>query len=93
MTKKIWIVYGKTGEYADYREWTVCAYNDEKSAENHAQAALEWYQQNGGINLRCYYGKNPYDKDMSVDYTGTEWGIYSIDLVDKFERVNNEQDN
>jgi hypothetical protein len=40
--KSIYVVFGKTGEYDDYRDWPVTAFLDETEAEKHAEAACAW---------------------------------------------------
>ena len=43
----IHIVYGSTGEYSDYVEWPIIAYEDKAKAQDHAknvqEYADEWY--------------------------------------------------
>lgn len=88
MSQKIWVVYGETGEYSDHSEWTVAAYTSEADAKAHADAATKWYGENGGKELRRYLGTpaqaNPHDPSMQIDYTGTEWNIYPVELHENF---------
>lgn len=44
--KSIFVVVGVTGEYSDRNEWYVVAYPDEKSANDHADAANLWLREN-----------------------------------------------
>jgi hypothetical protein len=39
MKNKIYVVYGRTGDYEDKREWTVCAYLKESDAIKHVELA------------------------------------------------------
>ena len=79
---KIYIVKGWTGEYSDKHEWPVAAYEDEKTAVEHAhQAEVRakelWvdYHANDGITW-----KNEYDLDMDMDYTGTHYYVEVVEL-------------
>lgn len=82
MAKRNWIkvypVWGKTGEYADLREWIVTAYTSKKRAEKHAADAM-----NAAREIFCTRPDrysvpepgNPFDPEMSMDYTGTEYYV------------------
>ena len=85
---KIWVVYGQTGEYSDRSEWNIAAYLREEDAKAHADAATAWYQDNNVMANRHQERKesNPFDPSMRVDYTGTEWNIYPVDLFKSCER-------
>ena len=83
---KIYIVEGWTGEYSDHQEWPVAAYESEDMAKAHAEAAKRWYLKNDCFNKR--YSRNdekvnPFDPDMCIDYTGTDWTVYEITLRDE----------
>lgn len=98
---KIWIVQGSTGEYSDHREWMVCAYRDEAKAEQHARAAKEWYQKNGCDKWdfqKRWEAKekglhNPFDPNMDIDYTGTDWTIFEVNLLDRLPTEKNPSSN
>lgn len=84
---EIWIVFGSTGEYSDYSEWTVAAYVSKELAEAHCAKCRRWYEDHGGQELReliwqSNAEKNPYDEQMRVAYPVTTWGVFSVTLRD-----------
>jgi len=93
---KIWIVYGSTGEYSDRVEWAVMAYTDELKARVHVENCTAWFREYGPYaNLAPREPKwaayirwndqklaNPYDPNMSVDYTGTRWYLDEVELCE-----------
>lgn len=88
-TQTIWIVEGNTGEYDNRRNWTVCAYPTKSSAEKHvkmAQAEADRLEASRSELYRCQE-KNPYDPDMSMDFNGTEYSCYKIELKTVFRRL------
>ena len=79
----VYVVEGSTGEYSDHREWPVAAYIDEDLAREHADKAKKWYLKNWRQGMGWEDEdklNNPYDPDMSLDYTGTDWTVYKIEL-------------
>jgi hypothetical protein len=81
---KIYIVQGSTGEYSDHIEWIVCAYKDEKKAQEHVVKASEAARQ-----YKIEYHKsritpetNPYDPQFQMDYTGTNYTVIETELKD-----------
>ncbi len=89
LPNEIWIVVGSTGEYSDYREWSVAAYTSKEEAEKHVELCKKWFDDNGGIEeLRSNYDiLNPYDPHMSVDYTGTTWSIFPLILKETVDET------
>lgn len=82
----IYIVTGCTGEYADRTSWEICAYTNEEDAQKHVKLATKAYDDAGGIKIRNtlnYPYGNPYDPNMQVDYTGTIWDYYPLQLNGK----------
>lgn len=80
---KIYMVEGQTGEYSDHREWPVKAFVSEKRAADFVLAVTAEYHRVGGENFRYYHGgaeANRLDPDMQVDYTGTTYSFYSVEL-------------
>lgn len=84
--KTIWIVEGETGEHADYCNWVVCAYKEEWMAAEHADQARARAHE-----LFCLYARryssipvraNQYDAKMRIDYTGTTYRCYPLELRD-----------
>lgn len=89
-TKTIYVVVGKTGEYADYQEWYVCAYPVKRMAEQHCKAAQEEDTRLAAGHrtiLSILRGEvtNKYDPNYSRDYTGTTYEIHPIKLFPKFD--------
>lgn len=78
---KIYIVEGTTGEYSDRSEWPVAAYADESLAQQHAEAAKRWYEEHDCFE-RHYdeIFQNPFDPFMHINYTGTDWTVYEVEL-------------
>ncbi len=79
----IYIVYGNTGKYSNRSEWPVAAYMDQALARAHVERAAAWYASVGGEPILGRYDcklKNPYDPNMSVDYTGTDWYVGQVEL-------------
>lgn len=76
--KQIWVVVGESEEYSDYQETNVAAYECEKMAKDHCDAANEQRRRNrgsGGFGSQtnqydlskdnpCYYGCENYRVDM-----------------------------
>ena len=86
---KIYVVEGQTGEYSDHRDWPVRAFLSEKKAQKlvlDAQArANEIYVNNSNSSpswndLEKPENKNQYDPDMDMDYVGTHYLYYPIEL-------------
>ena len=78
--EKIYVVVGSTGEYSDYRVWSVAAYKDEAMARKHAEEAKTWY-------LESNDHKNPFDPDMIESYVGTDWTVQGIDWRDELPGI------
>lgn len=87
--RKIYVVEGSTGEYSDHREWPVRAFVSENKAQDFVEAVSAEYRKlvnkYGGLSdLRwdMVKGKisNPLDPRMEVDYTGTNYSYFPIDL-------------
>ncbi len=84
--KKVYVVFGYTGEYSDRSEWPVCAYLDGSLAEEHAKRAVEEALKIEGKRGSRYSmlsplnGTNPYDPGMKMDYTGTWYDVVVTEL-------------
>jgi uncharacterized protein YfeS len=84
---EIYIVEGRTGEYSDFRKWIVCAYLDKNKAEERAKNAGERAKE---LELEDFRYKkydedapfNEFDEGMDMDYTGTEYIVYPIEVAD-----------
>jgi hypothetical protein len=90
---KIFVVFGQTGEYSDRQEWLVSAYESKVEAQScvdrcnayakteptEGDSAAPW--QDRYEKKRAWLAANPDDTSMSCDYTGTEYGLYEIELV------------
>jgi len=80
---KVYVVIGTTGEYSDHTEWPVISYLDKREARKHVENATRRAKQ---IEMREDYGhpdrlQNQYDPDMRMDYTGTTYFLWEVDLV------------
>jgi hypothetical protein len=92
---KIYVVMGVTGEYSDRNEWPVCAFSDEKMAQERVEKATfraaeiriqkdagraaggNWYEAE-----KALLQTNEFDPDMEMDYTGTSYFLYTVDLME-----------
>jgi hypothetical protein len=89
---KVFVVVGNTGEYSDRTDWYVVAYRTEELAQAHVELAKKWYLENGGRELyKPSWGnrdkiKNPFDPNMQVDYTGTDWTVVEVELRDELPK-------
>jgi hypothetical protein len=84
---KIWVLFGMTGEYSDRQEWPVRAYKDQAEAQAarercdaYAHSAPDYWHETYETRGK-YVANNPDDPSMCLDYTGTEYGIYELELV------------
>lgn len=85
MTEKIFVVEGTTGEYSDRSEWPVMAYVDEEKAKEHVVNA-ERRAKELEATRRDYFdnvekGANEFDPEMIMDYTGTSYYYYDVELI------------
>ena len=95
----IWFIEGSTGEYSDHREWPVCAYTRKEDAESHVAAASAaareisekvraLHEGSGGWDYEAQellIRQNQFDPDMRLDYTGTHYTCYEVELRDSFQ--------
>jgi hypothetical protein len=84
----IYIVYGETGEYGDYRNWDVAAYYTEKEAQKHADKALKYakaFMKKYNDGFRLTESSSPYDESFNVDLTtGTDYKVFELELHSKY---------
>lgn len=87
MAKKLWVVAGFTGEFEDKSDWIITTYTRKRDAELHVKLATDWYNANGGVEIRKSLKSivNPFDPGMLIDYTGTTWSCYPITLSNSSE--------
>ena len=81
----IYVVFGNTGECADYQEWMVKAFTNRKRATAHqcwAQYYSKKYEEslNGKFQVGVRHGFNPYDPAMRRDYNGTAYLVREVEL-------------
>lgn len=82
---EVFIVLGRTGEYSDRTEWTVCAFLTEEEAKAEVEfltakrmevcgpGYLDWDARNGiEEKMRVF------DPSFSEDYTGTSWWMERV---------------
>jgi hypothetical protein len=86
---RLYVVMGTTGEYSDRREWPVCAYEDETTAQKHVQHATDAAQRLMA-SVASYYDvtdamrqANIYDTHVEFDYTGTRYFLYAVDVQER----------
>lgn len=83
---KVYVVMGQCGEYSDHQEWSVAAYRSESlAAERVANATRRGAEVEAKLKEGYNYNvlkENEFDPDMRSDYTGTEYYIMPVDLVD-----------
>lgn len=79
----IYLVEGNTGEYEDHRDWLVKAFFSEVKAQKlviDAQTrANEIFQNRKSISNESD-GINEFDPNFMLDYTGTYYKYYSIEV-------------
>lgn len=85
-TKSIYVVYGSTGEYVDYREWAVRAFANETNGRNFAEKVkkryLELVAQYGDDLRNAPEGYNELDPDMEWDGEYTHYGLVEVPFDD-----------
>lgn len=87
--EEIYLVEGRTGEYADARSWIVAAFPDEEDARvwtDLCQARaneLETIMDEQGISywLADDREQNEFDPGMDMDYTGTEYSYFKVPVI------------
>jgi hypothetical protein len=89
---KVYLLEGQTGEYDSWRSWSIITYTDKEQAENHRAKAQD-IADTIVKDLKDMHGdewvnvlfrlepKNPYDHKFELDYTGVEYNIREINLV------------
>jgi len=88
---KVYIVFGTTGEYSDRTEWPVCGYRNEDVARKHADDAMIWAhllkEKVDDEGKSVFEAReqliSPYDKHISMDYTGTDYYVVEVDIMDE----------
>ena len=86
---KVWIVMGSTGEYSDRREWPVIAFTAEAAAKEHIavldvrmqQMPQEWREDRWEHEEKIKAHMAPLDPNFSMDYTGTSYFFYEVDVA------------
>lgn len=76
---------GTTGEYSDRIRWPVLAHYSKESAEDHVvkaeEKAREWQVERGKNSCGDPpEGWSEYDPEMQMDYTGTSYYYYEVEL-------------
>lgn len=75
MSKKLFVVFGSTGEYSDHRTWTVAYYTDEIKAQAHVVAATQRANiigqvkdnDDGEPDREAYYARNEAQYDIHTE--------------------------
>jgi hypothetical protein len=82
-TQTIYVVMGTTGEYSDRTEWPVVAFCQKDTAEKLIEQATKRAKEIEATREERYYverGCNEFDPDMTMDYTGTYYFLYEVEL-------------
>lgn len=86
---KIWVVMGTTGEYSDRNDWPVVAFPDKARAEarivactQEANKRFSESQVPDESNDWSSYNtdNNVLDPNMKMDYTGTSYFHYEVEI-------------
>lgn len=86
--KKIYVVEGQTGEYADHRNWPVKAFKDKQKAKAFTDALNARAEALGISSTGCNWADSQkilpqmreLDSGVSIDYTGVSYCFYALDL-------------
>lgn len=89
------LVEGRTGEYADRREWIVGAFQSKLNALEHMTMLNNKARQFGvfyladrpqhietSVRLRAIERMWKFDPHVSVDYTGVRYDVVEVELMD-----------
>jgi hypothetical protein len=85
MSIQVYIVMGTTGQYSDRTQWTVGAYQDKTRADMHADLAMTEACRIAKERPSRYHSTdqvNIYDSKMSMSYTGADYYVLSVDLLE-----------
>ena len=75
---KAYILSGQTGEYSDYRSWTVATYFDRSAAEAECKRLNDWCEANGLSKDNGWIHSHPTpegDPNFRCAYTGTQYVV------------------
>jgi hypothetical protein len=101
---RIFLILGHTGEYEDYAQWVVCAYNNIIKTKLHVKR-LNDLAVKLKIHSENYNISKILDKDVklkidimrkldshihSIDFNGVYYSFVEIDLFKKVPKVNDE---
>lgn len=92
----IYVVTGSTGEFSDYQEWSVCAFTKEILAVSFVEglttalSKLGASSESGDVKSNLTLSDrakiaeemNDLDPQCRVDYTGTRYFYYPLELID-----------
>ena len=80
--KTIYVVFGTTGEYSDRRDWPVKAFVNEAKAQQLVLDATRIAKEMEAKEWRSYDSKekNIFDPNMDMDYTGTGYYHFPVEL-------------
>lgn len=82
---RIYVVQGRTGEYGDKCEWNVKAFRTREQAmefANNANKRAEEIFKSSESKYGPYKGINEFDPFMVIDYTGTGYYYFELELVE-----------
>lgn len=82
----VYVVCGSTGEYSDYRGWTVAAFLDKAAAEAFCEQLNQWCKDNGVHDSAVLAPaasrpkECPLDPRFDCSYTGVSYALDEIPL-------------
>jgi hypothetical protein len=81
---KIYIVEGTTSDGECRDDWIVCAYKQQDVADEHARKAMLRAMEIHKANKYYYSSQklNEFDPEMRIDYTGIDYNVFEVELVD-----------
>lgn len=86
MNNKIYVVSGSSGSYSDATEWNVAAYFDKILADQHAEKAQQWFNENEEEYCRRSWKRqqemvNPYDRGMYIIDDSVYYSVAEINIL------------
>lgn len=93
---KIYVVRGETGEYEDYQSWSVSAFKQKEQAQQLVKRLNDEIKRiYPPTSVRMEYAMyksleqrlSKIDSRASVDYTGTLYSFYELEVLDEVPEV------
>ena len=86
-TTFLFVVFGCTGRYEDFRQWAVGGSADKARADAFAEEMNDWCETNGIAFDRCNVRRpwdvvSPHDPDFQCDDTGVRYDVRTVRQLD-----------